>query len=196
MPRKPIVDGGKRDQIAEAALELFLQNGYDGTSVRSIMKQAGGEAGLFYYYFDSKDAVFELAIRRFVESYRPGFDSAFAEGQREPRKALSIFFEFLRSATEEFREQYADKLHWTMHHAIREQALELMERYLEKIIGLLVESGMPEPPVERRVLCVILASGVGSVILCADSGALTAALPEMRRAVHLLLGSPEGGPVL
>lgn len=34
MARKPAVDGGKRAEIAKAALELFLKNGYDGTSVR------------------------------------------------------------------------------------------------------------------------------------------------------------------
>lgn len=43
MGRKPVLDGGKRDDIAKVALELFLQNGYAGTSVRSIMNQAGGE---------------------------------------------------------------------------------------------------------------------------------------------------------
>ena len=60
MSRKPVGDGGKRDEIVGAALQLFLENGYDGTSVRSIMNQAGGEVGLFYYYFKNKDKVFDL----------------------------------------------------------------------------------------------------------------------------------------
>ena len=66
MPRKPIIEGGKREEIAKAALELFLSKGYDGTSVRAIMNQAGGEVGLFYYYFKNKDEIGRASCRERV----------------------------------------------------------------------------------------------------------------------------------
>ena len=37
MSRKAVTDGGKRDEIINAALNLFFEQGYEGTSVRSIM---------------------------------------------------------------------------------------------------------------------------------------------------------------
>lgn len=195
MSRKAVTDGGKRDEIINAALNLFFEQGYEGTSVRSIMKKAGAEIGLFYYYFNSKDEVFDIAVERFVESYRPGFDDAYARGVDDPHQALSIYFEFVRRCTVEFRAKYGETLHWAVRRAIRERALEIMEPYLEKIIGLLVENGMQEPPVDRHVLAIILTNGVGSVILHADADDWLAALPEMKKAVHLMLGSPVGAQI-
>ena len=191
MARKAVTKGGKRDEIIAAALSLFFEKGYEGTSVRSIMNTAGGEIGLFYYYFKSKDEVFDIAIERFVEGYRPGFENAFAKGVANPHSALSIFFEFVRTSTVQFRQKYDGTLHWAVRRAIRERALEIMEPYLEKIIGLLIENGMPEPSVDHHILAVMLTHGVGGVILHADAEAYLNAEPEMKKAVHLLMGSPE-----
>ena len=73
MARKVAAGGGKRDEIVAAALECFLKKGYEGTSVRSIMKQAGGEIGLFYYYFKSKDDVFDKVLDLFFARYQKDF---------------------------------------------------------------------------------------------------------------------------
>lgn len=195
MARKAVTDGGKRDEIVNAALELFFNRGYEGTSVRSIMNKVGAEIGLFYYYFKSKDEVFDIAVERFVENYRFGFEEAYARGTADPHQALSIFFEYIRKCTVEFRKKYSETLHWAVRRAIRERALEIMEPYCEKMIGLLVESGMKEPSVDRHVLAVILTNGVGSVILHSDADAWLMAVPEMKKAVHLMLGSPEGARI-
>ena len=44
-----------RQRIVDAALELFRQNGYDGTTMRAVAQQAGVSLGNAYYYFASKD---------------------------------------------------------------------------------------------------------------------------------------------
>ena len=38
MPRKPMYDGGTANKITEIATKMFFENGYEGTSVRSIVK--------------------------------------------------------------------------------------------------------------------------------------------------------------
>ena len=50
MGRKAGMEGNKREEILAAAHNCFLEQGFDGTSVRTIMKQAGAEIGLFYDY--------------------------------------------------------------------------------------------------------------------------------------------------
>jgi AcrR family transcriptional regulator len=42
------------ERILEAALELFAENGYDATSMRSIAEQLGITKAALYYHFDSK----------------------------------------------------------------------------------------------------------------------------------------------
>ena len=49
MARKPMYDGGTKNKMIEVASKMFFENGFDGTSVRSIMRGVGGEIGLFYY---------------------------------------------------------------------------------------------------------------------------------------------------
>ncbi|MGB0935479.1 MAG: TetR/AcrR family transcriptional regulator [Alphaproteobacteria bacterium] len=47
----------KKEVILEAAQKCFVEKGYDGTSLRDIAKQANVPAGLVYYYFKDKDAL-------------------------------------------------------------------------------------------------------------------------------------------
>jgi AcrR family transcriptional regulator len=44
-----------RTAIAEAALRLFRQNGYEATTMRAIAREAGVATGNAYYYFGSKE---------------------------------------------------------------------------------------------------------------------------------------------
>jgi AcrR family transcriptional regulator len=44
-----------RQRSVDAALELFRENGYDGTTMRAVAQRAGVSLGNAYYYFASKD---------------------------------------------------------------------------------------------------------------------------------------------
>ena len=60
-----------RLEIAEAAVTLFMEQGFDATTVDQIAKVAGVSLRTFYRYCDSKDdvltAVFVTGRNRFVE---------------------------------------------------------------------------------------------------------------------------------
>lgn len=51
----------KADLLRQAA-ELFAQRGYAGTRVSDIVKAAGVAKGLFYWYFENKDALFRELV--------------------------------------------------------------------------------------------------------------------------------------
>ncbi len=44
-------------EILDAAQKLFLQKGYEETSVSDIMNMAGGAKGMFYRFFESKEEI-------------------------------------------------------------------------------------------------------------------------------------------
>lgn len=50
--------GDARAAILEAAGDLFLLEGYDGTTMRAIAGQAGCDPALISHYFGSKDGLF------------------------------------------------------------------------------------------------------------------------------------------
>ncbi|HUM46413.1 MAG TPA: TetR/AcrR family transcriptional regulator [Chitinophagales bacterium] len=58
----------KRQQILEAAEELFAEKGFEGTSVRELAKKAGINIAMISYYFGSKEKLFE-ALVEFRTSY-------------------------------------------------------------------------------------------------------------------------------
>ena len=60
-----------RERILRASLELFLERGFDGTTVSDIERAVGLAAGTgsFYRHFRSKDDVFVAAVQRSATEY-------------------------------------------------------------------------------------------------------------------------------
>jgi AcrR family transcriptional regulator len=54
----------RRPQILDAALKLFLENGYDGTSMQAVASASGVTKPVIYAAFDSKDALFRALLER------------------------------------------------------------------------------------------------------------------------------------
>ncbi len=56
--------GGKREQILDAALLLFTDRGYHGTTIPEIASKAGVAAGTIYSHFLGKEHVVNVLYRR------------------------------------------------------------------------------------------------------------------------------------
>jgi AcrR family transcriptional regulator len=52
----------KKEQLLEAAEELFAEHGYEGTSTRMLAKKAGVNVAMVSYYFGSKEKLFEALV--------------------------------------------------------------------------------------------------------------------------------------
>ncbi|MGH8722039.1 MAG: TetR/AcrR family transcriptional regulator, partial [Burkholderiales bacterium] len=53
-----------RTRILDAAEELFMQHGFEGTSMRQLTSRAGVNLAAVNYHFGSKDALIEAVFRR------------------------------------------------------------------------------------------------------------------------------------
>lgn len=63
----------RRQEIVNAALELFVSKGYAATKVTDIAKRANMSTGLMFHYFESKEALYEELIEMGLEGTRyPG----------------------------------------------------------------------------------------------------------------------------
>lgn len=59
MPRRLTPRGQeRRDQVMDVATRLFADKGYHRTSVKDVCDTCGVGKGVFYWYFDSKEALF------------------------------------------------------------------------------------------------------------------------------------------
>jgi AcrR family transcriptional regulator len=55
----------RRAEIAEVAVRLWAERGFDGTSVAEVAEAAGVSKGTLYLYFPSKQALLEDVLRRY-----------------------------------------------------------------------------------------------------------------------------------
>lgn len=56
----------RRAALAEAAIRLWAEHGFDATSVAKIAEAAGISKGTFYLYFDGKQALLSEVLRRYT----------------------------------------------------------------------------------------------------------------------------------
>jgi TetR/AcrR family transcriptional regulator len=66
------------EKIFEAATDVFLDKGMDGSRMQDIASHAGINKALLHYYFRTKDqlfnAVFEMIARKILKKFAPVFD--------------------------------------------------------------------------------------------------------------------------
>ena len=127
MPRKQRFEGGTKNRIIAVGGRLFFERGFDGTGIRQIMKAVGADVGGFYYYFKSKDELFDAVLENFFVPIKEGFARIADSVGDDPAATLLEFFRYVRQITVDFREKYEENMHRTVRWAIREQTLTVME---------------------------------------------------------------------
>jgi AcrR family transcriptional regulator len=62
--------GRTREAIVDAALELFREHGFEGTTMRAVAERAGVSVGNAYYYFSSKEELVQGFYDQLVAEHR------------------------------------------------------------------------------------------------------------------------------
>ncbi|MGH2694128.1 MAG: TetR/AcrR family transcriptional regulator [Actinomycetota bacterium] len=78
MARKKLTKRGskRRVQVMVAARRLFAEQGYHGTTVGDVCDELGVGKGVFYWYFDSKEALFKELLRTSLYELRRAQEEA------------------------------------------------------------------------------------------------------------------------
>ncbi|HEX6880224.1 MAG TPA: TetR/AcrR family transcriptional regulator [Terriglobales bacterium] len=77
-------------RILDAALQLFSQYGYEGTSTREICELAGITKPTLYYFFESKEGVYRALVEKAFQEYASIVESALSAGTlREKLRRLA-----------------------------------------------------------------------------------------------------------
>lgn len=80
MSRKPAVPGvDRRQQILDAALETFAEQGFGAATNKAIAERAGVNQGLIYFYFTSKADVYFATSAYYTAQVIAQLDAVFAQ---------------------------------------------------------------------------------------------------------------------
>jgi AcrR family transcriptional regulator len=92
-----------RGKIQDVALRLFIENGYEATSLREIAEEVGVTKAALYYHFKTKDEI----VTSLVDDRVNRLEVLIEWGKSLPRT---------HEARVEFVQRYADELHEGRHH--------------------------------------------------------------------------------
>ncbi len=90
-------------QIEKAAIKMFYENGYHGTTVNNITSQAGVAAGTFYLYFPSKLALYKHILSVLSHNIRKHIAEKVSKKTsryEKEREGIRAFIEYARDYPE------------------------------------------------------------------------------------------------
>jgi AcrR family transcriptional regulator len=104
-PRKRAAHLGperRRPELLDAALRLFLERGYDGTSMQAVADEAGVTKPVVYAAFESKDDLFRSLLAREEERIVGEIQGAFANADLSDPETTLVdgFTGFLRAVAD------------------------------------------------------------------------------------------------
>jgi AcrR family transcriptional regulator len=105
----PLEDQGARTKIIEAAVDLFAENGYAATSVREIVARAGVTKPVLYYYFGSKEGLFQTLFEIATAEHQILINEALAHAGTTIERLTNFFGLVIRKVKE--RRNFVKMMH-------------------------------------------------------------------------------------
>jgi AcrR family transcriptional regulator len=101
----------KRQAILDATLKLISKNGFHGTAMSKVAKEAGVSTGIIYHYFDSKDDLMDKLYKDIKQKFGQAITESFDHDQplkAQIRQVLGIMIRYYiqRPLESTFLEQY------------------------------------------------------------------------------------------
>lgn len=126
---------GKKQELMDAALILFVERGFHGTSTAEIAKTAGVATGTLFYYFKTKE---ELINHLYIETKEDMLNEV--SGDYDEKKPLKDNFKSLWLKFVDFSFKYPYKFQFilTFHSSpyITSLTQEQLETRTEDILGI------------------------------------------------------------
>lgn len=84
----------RKQDLLNIAYRMFIEKGYENTSVDDIITEAGIAKGTYYYYFESKEATLEAVIEMMIEKAENVAKAALMNPVSIPQKLASVVYAF------------------------------------------------------------------------------------------------------
>lgn len=90
----------RKQELLKIAYKMFIEKGYDNTSVDEIIAEAGIAKGTYYYYFPSKEDTLEAVIDMMITEEVANAKGVVASQMPIPQKVAAVIYS-LRPGQEE-----------------------------------------------------------------------------------------------
>lgn len=160
-----------REEILQAAEDLFARKGYHETSMDDIVKESGLSKGAIYGYFDSKQELFLALSEKYLESELGAIRSVFSPNDSALKK-LKIATEMHFDGIEESIEVCRMNLEcWTeapriesLHHRMKSR-YEMIHKFIAEMISEGIKKGEFRQDIDPDALSSIIHAAIDGLNL-------------------------------
>jgi AcrR family transcriptional regulator len=177
---------GTRERIQTLALELFIDQGYEGTSLREIAHRLGVTKAALYYHFPTKASI----LASVVADISTEVDDLIAWGQSQPR-TVATRAELLRRVAELVRGPWRDIIRFGQANEAVMRGHDVGEELSGRLFAVLSLMIDPDASVADQLRSVLALAAVyisNVPALPPDLGPLATAPLEDRSAAAMTVG--------
>lgn len=131
----------RRNEIIDVAEEMFLTKGFEETTVSDIVGKIGVAQGLFYYYFKSKDEVFDAVAERLMDLLLIDLKVISQDNISDPPAKIQSFFAALYSMINE-KKAIVNQFHQKSYEAMHQRLTVKLVEKLTPVLVIIIRDGM------------------------------------------------------
>ncbi|MGD8473454.1 MAG: TetR/AcrR family transcriptional regulator [Anaerolineae bacterium] len=132
----------RRSQILASALAVFSQKGFHVSSVSDVAAHAGVSQGTIYWYFDSKEELFDAAILEYFADFGTEMTSALEGGGTASEKLRALAKNMDRFVAEAQQVLVAFLSYWASGQGQQKSAqlwIEVLQEYADYMVTVIEE---------------------------------------------------------
>lgn len=150
----------RKQNLLNIAYRMFIEKGYENTSVDDIIIEAGIAKGTYYYYFESKEATLEAVIEMMIGKAENIAKAALMNPVPIPQKLASVVYAFQPNKDESVITDVLErKENIVMHDKIGKKIVEVAVPILSDIVREGIAQGIFAcTNVEERVKMLLIMS--------------------------------------
>jgi AcrR family transcriptional regulator len=188
----------RRNELMDAAEQLFVEKGYEHTSASDIIRKVGVAQGTFYYYFKSKDEILNAVIDRYIKRYAEFVKSVADDDRMSALQKVQRIIDELFSMSDQKR-RFSQYLNLEGKVARHERFQGYFESEISPLVTRIVKQGISEGifkvdhPEETTELVVLIAKHLNSNVRRTEDRKKRAIKAKAATAlIEKALSAPEG----
>ncbi len=189
----------KKEQILDMAFSLFIEKGYDNTSISDILSKLEIARGTLYYHFESKEAIMDAIIERSAKSIVEEAQSIVLKKELSAYEKIFALFSGTSMKRMSGGDLIIDYLNQPQNALFHEKSNRSVIQKITPILGDIIKEGVDEGsftndfPYESAELILTMIMGFMDVTFEAmDENDLNRRLEGLLYNMERMLGAKEG----
>jgi AcrR family transcriptional regulator len=153
----------RRNELIDTAEALFIEKGYDNTTVEEIVKKTEVAKGTFYHYFKSKNEILDAMLNRYTEEINESMSNiASKEGINAVEKIVRVFrfFGEYRNNRERFIGYIHEERNAHLHLMIENKFIPVFIHPFADMVEQGIQQGLFNTKYPREAALAVLTLGV------------------------------------